>query len=104
MPGTWASAGAEMSEDGKMIGPPGSGDINDPKDAIPAAGRYLCDIAGRQKPAIESGEVKGDPVGTHVGWLYAGEGAVQQYGEFPYAETQNYVKSFPKKPRSTVEL
>lgn len=83
MPGTWASAGAEMSEDGKMIGPPGSGDINDPKDAIPAAGRYLCDIAGRQKAAIESGEVKGDPVELMLAGYNAGEGAVQQYGEFP---------------------
>ena len=105
MPGTWASAGAEMSEDGKMIGPPGSGDINDPKDAIPAAGRYLCDIAGRQKPAIESGEVKGDPVELMLAGYNAGEGAVQQYGGVPpYAETQNYVKIIPQKAKKYEEL
>ncbi|MGP5573361.1 peptidoglycan DD-metalloendopeptidase family protein [Corynebacterium casei] len=105
MPGTWATAGAEMSEDGKKQGPPGSGDINDPKDAIPAAGRYLCGIAERQKPQLESGEIKGNPVELLLAGYNAGEGAVQQYGGVPpYAETQNYVKVIPEKAKKYEEL
>ncbi|WBT09405.1 peptidoglycan DD-metalloendopeptidase family protein [Corynebacterium sp. SCR221107] len=98
MPATWAGIGAEMSEDGKVIGPPGSGDISDPKDAIPAAGRYLCQIAANQAPLIASGAIKGDRVQLMLAGYNAGEGAVQQYGGVPpYAETQNYVTSIPAK-------
>lgn len=105
MPGTWANAGAEMSEDGEIIGPPGSGDINDPKDAIPAAGRYLCDIAERQAPMISSGEINGDPTEVMLAGYNAGEGAVQQYGGVPpFAETQNYVKSVPANAKKYEEL
>ncbi|MHA2788320.1 peptidoglycan DD-metalloendopeptidase family protein [Corynebacterium sp. S7] len=105
MPGTWTSAGAEMSDDGEIVGPPGSGDINDPKDAIPAAGRYLCDIAERQAPQIASGEIKGDSMELMLAGYNAGEGAVQQYGGVPpFAETQNYVKVVPEKARKYEEL
>ncbi|AHI22061.1 peptidoglycan DD-metalloendopeptidase family protein [Corynebacterium vitaeruminis] len=98
MPATWATIGAEMSEDGEVIGPPGSGDITDPKDAIPAAGRYLCQIAANQAPLIASGAIKGDRVQLMLAGYNAGEGAVQQYGGVPpYAETQNYVTSIPSK-------
>lgn len=105
MPGTWASAGAEMSEDGEIIGPPGSGDINDTKDAIPAAGRYLCGIAERQAPLIASGAIKGDPVELMLAGYNAGEGAVQNYGGVPpFAETQHYVKTIPDKSTKYQEM
>lgn len=105
MPGTWASAGAAMSEDGEIVGPPGSGDINDPKDAIPAAGRYLCGIADRQVPLIASGAISGDPTELMLAGYNAGEGAVQQFGGVPpYAETQNYVKQVPERAKKFMEV
>lgn len=100
MPATWASAGAEMSEDGEMIGPPGSGDINSPKDAIPAAGRYLCEIAASQAPLIASGQISGDPTQLMLAGYNAGTGAVQQHGGVPpFAETQSYVIEVPTKAK-----
>lgn len=105
MPDTWAGAGAEMSEDGEIIGPPGSGDINDPKDAIPATGRYLCDIASRQQPLLASGEIAGDAEELMLAGYNAGEGAVQRYGGVPpFAETQHYVKVVPQHAQKYKEI
>ncbi|MGO3084467.1 peptidoglycan DD-metalloendopeptidase family protein [Ancrocorticia populi] len=97
MPGTWASVGAEVDDNGKVVGPPGSGSPSDPADASMAAARYLCSIAEDQRPLIESGDIKGDPTELMLAGYNAGPGAVQQYGGVPpYAETQKYVKIVPE--------
>lgn len=97
MPGTWASVGAEVDDNGEVAGPPGSGSPNDPADASMAAARYLCQIAEDQRPLIESGEISGDPIELMLAGYNAGPGAVQQYGGVPpYAETQKYVQIVPQ--------
>ncbi|MET3945318.1 peptidoglycan DD-metalloendopeptidase family protein [Corynebacterium mucifaciens] len=97
MPGTWAGVGAEVDDEGKVIGPPGSGSPNDPGDATMAVGRYLCRLADDLRPGMESGAIKGDPTELLLAAYNAGPGAVQQYGGVPpYAETQKYVKIVPE--------
>lgn len=97
MPGTWASVGAEVDDNGEVAGPPGSGSPSDPADASMAAARYLCEIAADQRPLIESGEISGDPTELMLAGYNAGPGAVQQYGGVPpYAETQKYVQIVPQ--------
>lgn len=100
MPDTWAGAGAEVDENGEVIGPPGSGSPSDPADATMAAARYLCNIAKDQKEQIASGEIKGDPTELMLAGYNAGSGAVQKYGGVPpYEETQSYVKIVPEKAK-----
>lgn len=97
MPGTWAAKGAKVDDKGKVVGPPGSGDMNDPADATMAAGRYLCEIADIQRPQIASGQIKGDPTELMLAGYNAGTGGVQDAGGVPpYAETQQYVKVIPE--------
>ncbi|AGG66192.1 peptidoglycan DD-metalloendopeptidase family protein [Corynebacterium callunae] len=97
MPGTWASVGAKVDENGQVIGAPGSGSPSDPGDAIMASARYLCEIAESQEPMIASGEISGDPLSLMLAGYNAGPGAVQQYGGVPpYAETQKYVVIVPQ--------
>ena len=97
MPGTWASKGAKVDENGQVAGPPGSGSPSDPADATMAAARYLCEIAGGQREAIASGELTGDPQALMLAGYNAGPGAVKQFGGVPpYAETQKYVQIVPQ--------
>ncbi|HJC59528.1 MAG TPA: peptidoglycan DD-metalloendopeptidase family protein [Candidatus Dietzia intestinigallinarum] len=97
MPGTWATAGAEVDDNGEVVGPPGSGSPSDPADATMAAARYLCETAEGQKEGIASGELSGDPQSLMLAGYNAGPGAVQQYGGVPpYAETQKYVEIVPQ--------
>lgn len=97
MPSTWATAGAEVDNNGEVTGPPGSGSPSDPADATMAAARYLCEVAAGQRDGIESGELEGDPTELMLAGYNAGPGAVQQYGGVPpYAETQKYVKIVPQ--------
>ncbi|MFI8696641.1 peptidoglycan DD-metalloendopeptidase family protein [Dietzia maris] len=97
MPGTWASKGAKVDENGQIAGPPGSGSPSDPADATMAAARYLCEIAGGQREAIASGELTGDPQTLMLAGYNAGPGAVKQFGGVPpYAETQKYVQIVPQ--------
>lgn len=100
MPGTWAAVGAEVDDDGKVIGPVGSGSPNDPGDATMAVGRYLCAVAETLRPGIESGAIRGDQTELILAGYNAGPGAVQEYGGVPpYSETQKYVKIVPETAR-----
>ncbi|MGP3978963.1 C40 family peptidase [Streptomyces sp. 8N114] len=89
MPATWASHGIDGNSDGKK-------NVQDPQDAIPSAGRYLCDIADDVK------DVPGDKQKNMLAAYNAGSGAVLKYGGVPpYKETRNYVRSITsmaKKP------
>lgn len=97
IPGTWATWGYKVDDQGRKTGPPGGGDPNTIGDAVMAQARYMCAIFVNQKPLIESGQIKGDPVELALAGYNAGEGAVMQYGGVPpYAETQHYVKIIRK--------
>jgi hypothetical protein len=80
IPGTWASHGIDGDKDGDR-------DIWDPKDAIPSAASYDCELAEYVK------DVPGDPTDNMLASYNAGAYAVIKYkGVPPYRETQNYVK------------
>ncbi|MFC8181563.1 peptidoglycan DD-metalloendopeptidase family protein [Rhodococcus sp. NPDC057297] len=92
LPGTWASYGFPVDDNGEITGPAGAGDPNDIGDAVMAQGRYNCSVADTLRPGIESGAISGDPIELMLAGYNAGPGAVQQFGGIPpYAETQNYV-------------
>ncbi|MFB7313173.1 NlpC/P60 family protein [Streptomyces sp. NPDC056192] len=81
MPSTWETHGIDGNSDGKR-------DVWDPKDAIPSAAKYLCDIAK------DVNDVPGDKQNNMLAAYNAGSGAVHKYGGVPpYQETQNYVRS-----------
>ncbi|MEU4878295.1 bifunctional lytic transglycosylase/C40 family peptidase [Streptomyces sp. NPDC021608] len=81
MPSTWETHGVDGNGDGKR-------DVWDPKDAIPASGKYLCTIARDVK------DIPGDRQSNILAAYNAGSGAVRKYGGVPpYRETQNYVRS-----------
>lgn len=104
MPGTWAGHGAEVDENGEVVGPPGSGSPSDPADASMAAARYLCEIADSQREQIASGQLDGDPQTLMLAGYNAGPGAVEQFGGVPpYAETQNYVVVVPQEAAQFAE-
>ncbi|WP_197478033.1 lytic transglycosylase domain-containing protein, partial [Rhodococcus sp. EPR-147] len=92
LPGTWASYGFPVDDNGVVTGAAGEGDPNDIGDAVMAQGRYNCSVADTLRPGIESGAITGDPVELMLAGYNAGPGAVQQFGGVPpYSETQNYV-------------
>ncbi|MEV8237033.1 peptidoglycan DD-metalloendopeptidase family protein [Rhodococcus sp. NPDC077669] len=92
LPGTWASFGFPVDDQGVVTGAAGEGDPNDIGDAVMAQGRYNCSVADTLRPGIESGAITGDPVELMLAGYNAGPGAVQQFGGVPpYSETQNYV-------------
>ncbi|MFF1401246.1 NlpC/P60 family protein [Streptomyces sp. NPDC058287] len=82
MPSTWDNGGGiDANGDGKAK-------IMDPKDAIPSAGKHLCDLADAVK------DVPGNKQDNILAAYNAGAGAVIHYkGVPPYKETQNYVRS-----------
>ncbi|MEI5099166.1 bifunctional lytic transglycosylase/C40 family peptidase [Streptomyces sp. PmtG] len=80
IPGTWATHGIDGDRDGDR-------DVWDPKDAIPSAASYDCELAKYVKDA------PGDPTKNMLAAYNAGAYAVIKYGGVPpYRETQNYVK------------
>nr|WP_237525181.1 NlpC/P60 family protein [Streptomyces sp. SID5643] len=80
IPGTWASHGIDGDGDGDR-------DVWDPKDAIPSAASYDCELASYVK------KVGGNPTENMLAAYNAGAYAVIKYGGVPpYSETRNYVK------------
>ncbi|MCA1223175.1 C40 family peptidase [Streptomyces sp. 8L] len=81
MPATWKSHGIDGNGDGKR-------DIWDPRDAIPSAAGYLCDIAKSVN------DVPGNKQDNMLAAYNSGTAAVRKYGGVPpYKETQNYVRT-----------
>jgi cell wall-associated NlpC family hydrolase len=80
IPGTWAGHGIDGDGDGDR-------DVWDPKDAIPSAASYDCELASYVK------KVGGNPTENMLAAYNAGAYAVIKYGGVPpYSETRNYVK------------
>lgn len=86
MPDTWKSVGKDYNGDGNA-------NVNDPADAIPAQGHYMCDQLNQIKEAASQGRVSGDPVTLALAAYNAGLGAVLDAGGVPASsETQHYVQ------------
>ncbi|MFF0430524.1 NlpC/P60 family protein [Streptomyces sp. NPDC004520] len=80
IPGTWAGHGIDGDGDGDR-------DIWDPKDAIPSAASYDCELAGYVK------DVPGDPADNMLAAYNAGAYRVIKHGGVPpISETRNYVR------------
>lgn len=93
MPGTWATIGADVDGSGTPIGPPGSGDPNDPGDAAMAQGRYMCELYSQMDAAQKQGRVSGDLVELTLAAYNAGPGNVYSYGGVPpFVETTSYIQ------------
>lgn len=80
IPGTWATHGVDGDGDGDR-------DVWDPRDAIPSAASYDCELAQYVK------DVPGDPTENMLAAYNAGAYRVIQAGGVPrIRETQNYVR------------
>ncbi|KOX36928.1 peptidase P60 [Streptomyces sp. NRRL F-6491] len=80
IPGTWAGHGIDGDGDGDR-------DIWDPKDAIPSAASYDCELAKYVR------NVPGDPASNMLAAYNAGAYRVIRHrGVPPISETQNYVR------------
>ncbi|MFR9800332.1 NlpC/P60 family protein [Streptomyces sp. MS06] len=81
IPGTWATHGIDGDGDGDR-------DVWDPKDAIPSAASYDCELARYVR------EVPGNATHNMLAAYNAGAYAVIRYGGVPpYRETQDYVRT-----------
>ena len=85
MPGTWALYGRDENGDG-------TADPFDPADAIPAQGRYDCQLAADLTPALTAGKVSGDLTQLMLAAYNAGPGAVLAAAGIPAnGESEVYV-------------
>ena len=81
IPGTWATHGIDGNGDGVR-------NVWDPRDAIPSAASYDCQLASYVK------DVPGNLTENMLASYNAGSYAVIKYGGVPpYEETRNYVKT-----------
>jgi hypothetical protein len=97
MPYTWQTWGKKVDENGKAIGPGGSGDPRNVADATMAQGHMMCADFETIKGLIASGRVKGDPVALTIAAYNAGLGAILNAGGMPSGgdystQTQPYVQ------------
>lgn len=103
-PDTWVGHGAKVDDNGKPIGPPGSGDPNDIPDAVMAAGRLLCKHADSVAEWKSAGLVSGDDTELILAAYNAGPGNVQEaHGVPAFPETQHYVKVIPENAKKFKE-
>ncbi|MFI9650829.1 NlpC/P60 family protein [Streptomyces sp. NPDC052040] len=81
IPGTWATHGIDGNGDGRA-------DVWDPRDAIPSAASYDCQLASYVR------NTPGSATDNMLAAYNAGADAVIRYGGVPpYQETRNYVKT-----------
>lgn len=73
----WAQYGAEVDEQGNVTGPPGSGDPNDPGDAVMAQARFNCQNAETIEQWKSQGKVQGDTTELMLGAYLGGLGSVE---------------------------
>ncbi|WP_052692325.1 transglycosylase family protein [Gordonia sihwensis] len=83
MPGTWPTWGKKVDDNGKPIGPGGSGDPRSAADATMAQGHMMCNDYDAIVKLISEGKVKGDPVALTLAAYNAGLGAVISAGGMP---------------------
>ncbi|MEV6071814.1 M23 family metallopeptidase [Nocardia sp. NPDC052001] len=97
MPGTWSSWGTPVDDQGNPSGPPGTGDVHKPSDAIMAQGRFMCHIASAIDGWIAEGKVtwSGDRRVLYLAGYNAGEGAVLASGGFPTGHSDYEVQTRP---------
>lgn len=96
--GTWNTWGHKVDEEGKPIGPPGSGDRNNIGDAVMAQARYMCHIRETIDGWMKDGKVRGDLDDLTLAGYNAGEHRVLEFGGMPTGgefttQTQPYVKN-----------
>lgn len=94
---TWATYGYPVDEQGKKIGPAGTGDRNKISDAVMAQGDYMCTIAQTIDAAIADGSVKAPngPTELYLAGYNAGEGSVLREGGFPTSHNDYIVQTRP---------
>lgn len=83
MPGTWPTWGKKVDDNGKPIGPGGSGNPRNAADATMAQGHMMCNDYDAIVKLISEGKVKGDPVALTLAAYNAGLGAVISAGGMP---------------------
>ncbi len=88
IPGTWAAHGVDGDGDGRA-------DVWDPRDAIPSAATYDCELADYVKDV--PGNITDNMLASYNAGAYA---VIKSGGVPPYAETRNYVKSIRSLARS----
>lgn len=95
MPGTWASWGYPVDDDGNPTGSEGAGDPNNPGDAVMAQAYFMCALADQLREPYEAGRLTGfNSIQEVILAAYnSGPGNVLGAGGMPnIQEAQDYVR------------